>query len=228
MNKAIGILGGLCLLAMVGGPAQALVVNLTDDHCGGGCGPGGGAVLGQVTLTDTAAGVDFSISVNPGYLFNLSGGGGLNTFNFSVTPTLTAGDVNIVTPGFAFVAPSINQDGFKDFKYAINGTSNGTFAGPIVFSVAGIDFDDFIKSTGNGGTLVFFAADIKGVASGNTGLVGSANLTVVEEQCAPGAGCDTSPTPIPGAVWLFGTVLAGGAGFTRWRKKRKAQLAVAA
>ena len=34
--------------------------------------------------------------------------------------------------------------------------------------------------------------------------------------------------PIPGAVWLFGTVIAGGAGFGRWRKKRKAQLAVAA
>ena len=34
--------------------------------------------------------------------------------------------------------------------------------------------------------------------------------------------------PIPGAVWLFGTVIAGGAGFGRWRKKRKAQLAIAA
>jgi len=32
-------------------------------------------------------------------------------------------------------------------------------------------------------------------------------------------------TPLPAAVWLFGTVLAGGAGFGRWRKKRKAQLA---
>ena len=29
-------------------------------------------------------------------------------------------------------------------------------------------------------------------------------------------------TPIPGAVWLFGTVIAGGAGYGRWRKKRKA------
>ena len=39
---------------------------------------------------------------------------------------------------------------------------------------------------------------------------------------------ETPPgTPIPGAVWLFGTVLAGGAGYGRWRKKRKAQLAPA-
>ena len=29
------------------------------------------------------------------------------------------------------------------------------------------------------------------------------------------------PTPIPGAVWLFGTVIAGGVGFGRWRRKRK-------
>jgi len=28
-------------------------------------------------------------------------------------------------------------------------------------------------------------------------------------------------TPIPGAVWLFGTVIAGGVGYGRWRKKRK-------
>ena len=35
-------------------------------------------------------------------------------------------------------------------------------------------------------------------------------------------------TPIPGALWLFGTVLAGGVGFGRWRKKRKAQSAIAA
>ena len=35
--------------------------------------------------------------------------------------------------------------------------------------------------------------------------------------------CENPPgTPIPGAVWLFGTVIAGGAGYGRWRKKRKA------
>lgn len=29
------------------------------------------------------------------------------------------------------------------------------------------------------------------------------------------------PTPLPAAVWLFGTVIAGGAGFGRWRKAKK-------
>jgi hypothetical protein len=29
-------------------------------------------------------------------------------------------------------------------------------------------------------------------------------------------------TPLPGAVWLFGTVLAGAAGFGKWRRRRRA------
>ena len=45
-------------------------------------------------------------------------------------------------------------------------------------------------------------------------------LTWVDSQCT---NCENPPgTPIPGAVWLFGTVIAGGAGYGRWRKKRKA------
>jgi hypothetical protein len=33
-------------------------------------------------------------------------------------------------------------------------------------------------------------------------------------------------TPLPGAVWLFGTVLAGGAGFGRWRKRKAKRAAL--
>lgn len=32
-------------------------------------------------------------------------------------------------------------------------------------------------------------------------------------------------TPLPAAVWLFGSVVAGGAGFGAWRRKRKAAVA---
>ena len=43
-------------------------------------------------------------------------------------------------------------------------------------------------------------------------------------------GGDTSPTPIPGALLLFGSVVAGGAGVRRWRKRKaeKKLLATAA
>jgi hypothetical protein len=37
---------------------------------------------------------------------------------------------------------------------------------------------------------------------------------------------DPPATPLPAAVWLFGTVLAGAAGIGRWRKRRIAILAV--
>ena len=43
---------------------------------------------------------------------------------------------------------------------------------------------------------------------------------LVDRRACTNGSCDNT-TPIPGAVWLFGTVLAGGAGFGRWRKKRK-------
>ena len=117
-----------------------------------------------------------------------------------------------------FVANVGNQDGFGTFKYAItdDGTLGSHNADPISFTIVGVDFIDFLQVTVNGES-VFFTIDIFGT-NAKTGLVGSTNL-VVEEQCTNGS-CDMQ-NPIPGAVWLFGTVLAGGAGFGRWRKKRK-------
>lgn len=49
----------------------------------------------------------------------------------------------------------------------------------------------------------------------------------------PDAGCQPpggplGPTPLPAALWLFGTVLAGGAGVSRWRKRKGRALATAA
>ena len=222
MNKAIGLLGGLCLLAMVGGPAQALTLNLTVDHCSnppGPCGPGGGAVLATMTLTDTAAGVDFSISPAAGFLIH-TGGNGLTTFSFSTNVALDPTDFHFTTPNFVPVLPNPDGNGFGNFTAGVDGTVQqpSAFAGPLVFSVDGLNFNNFIQSTG-GNPNTFFALDILGLTTGRTGLVGFAGLTV-EQQCTDPNGC-LSENPIPAAVWLFGTVLAGGAGFGRWRKKRK-------
>jgi hypothetical protein len=219
MNKAFGILGGLCLLAMVGAPAQALTLNLTEDNCTGGCGPGGGAVLATLTLTDTAAGVDFLLTPSAGFLINLNGNG-LTTFSFSTNVALTAANFTGLPAGFAAVIPNANQDGFGDFTAGVADVPNigGTLAS-LSFSVTGLNFNNFIPSV-NGGESTFFALDILGVASGNTGLVGFVGLTInPQEENPPG-------TPIPGAVWLFGTVLAGGAGYGRWRKRKQSAKAV--
>ena len=216
MNKALGILGGLCLLALVGAPAQALTLNLTVDHCTGGCGPGDPAILATVTLTDTAAGVDFSISPAAGYQIH-TGGNGLTTFSFSTNVALLPTAFHFTTPNFVAVLPNPDGDGFGNFTAGVDGTAQGSFAGPLVFSVDGLNFNNFIQSTG-GDPNTFFALDVLGNVTGRTGLVGFAGLSV-EEQCT---NCENPPgTPIPGAVWLFGTVLAGGAGYGRWRKRKQ-------
>ena len=42
------------------------------------------------------------------------------------------------------------------------------------------------------------------------------------------AGHDPNFTPLPAAVWLLGSVLAGGAGFGRWRKRKAKNAALVA
>jgi hypothetical protein len=48
--------------------------------------------------------------------------------------------------------------------------------------------------------------------------------------CSEAAPCEVVPneTPLPAAVWLLGSVLAGGAGVKRWRKRRAKRAALAA
>jgi hypothetical protein len=218
MKKLFGMLAGLALLITGGwGTAQAITLDLTVDHCTGGCGPGGGAVLAQVTLTDTAAGVDFSIMPSAGYLIH-TGGNGLTTFDFSTNVPLTAASITNLTSGFAFVSPNSNQDGFGSFTAGIDGTTGTTFAGPLTFTVLGIDFSNFIMSTG-GDDSTFFALDVAGNASGNTGLVGFSGLSVNPT---------VTPTPVPGAVWLFAGGIGGIGVLMRRRKKAINQAASAA
>ena len=108
---------------------------------------------------------------------------GLNTFEFSTNVALLPGSFINLTAGFSPVLPNPNQDGFGDFTAGVNGNAGvlgNTFAGPIVFTVLGLNFNNFIQSTG-GGEHVFFAADFKGTLSGNTGLVGSGILRIERE-----------------------------------------------
>jgi hypothetical protein len=70
-----------------------------------------------------------------------------------------------------------------------------------------------------------------GVTSGNWSISGAQALSHVNlyGQVCPTSGCpDPGPgpgpgqTPIPGAAFLMGSVLAGGAGFGAWRRRRRA------
>jgi hypothetical protein len=48
-----------------------------------------------------------------------------------------------------------------------------------------------------------------------------AQQCTTDSPCAP-AGNTPATTPLPGALWLFGSVVAGSAAYGRWRKRRKA------
>jgi hypothetical protein len=210
--RKLGILAALAMLAA--SPAMALPVftgDFTLDHCSGTCGPAG-TIFGSITLTDTAAGVDFDISVKNGAAFNFNGNG-LSTFSFSVDKTLVAGDFSGLPSGFSPVIPNANQDGFGDFTAGVDNSNHGTSTADITFSVAGLNFSDFIKSV-NGSPNVFFAIDIQGPNT-KTGLIG---LVDNDTQINPTVG---GTTPLPAAAWLFGSVFGGGALLLRRRKKER-------
>jgi hypothetical protein len=208
------LLATIALIALSAVPAKAdpvFTTTFTIDHCTGTCGPAG-TVFGSITLTDTAAGVDFSISVAPGVAFNFNGNG-FNTFNFGVDKPLTVGYFTFAagTTGFVPVIPSGHQDGFGDFLYGVNHTASGTSTTPINFSVAGIDFADFVKSTG-GNDSVFFSIDAVGL-NGNTGLIGSQFSGGVINTTVGGV-----PEPSTWAMMLLGFA---GVGFMAYRRKRQ-------
>jgi LPXTG-motif cell wall-anchored protein len=195
---------------VLSGSAQALVIDLTNDHCTNACGPAG-TIFGTVTLTDTEAGVDFIISPLNGNRLNTAGNA-FAMFMFSVVEPLSPTSFAGLPAGFEPVINLGHQNGFGSFTYGIKDVpaTNVPFAGPLSFTVSGIDFGDFVKSDGN--SSVFFAADILGL-NGHTGLVGSSVLSLNQT--------DVTQTPIPGAFLLMGTVLAGGGGFAAWRRRRE-------
>ena len=80
--------------------------------------------------------------------------------------------------------------------------------------------------------LITPSADSKPTTAEGTnysGLLGAWTLYYIESNGLPAVldfevSSQSAPneTPLPAAAWMFGSVLAGGAGVARWRKRRKA------
>jgi hypothetical protein len=79
-----------------------------------------------------------------------------------------------------------------------------------VVDLSGITIADFTKNGTNG---YYFSADVIGPNGGTGNIAGNTETTT------GGGGQDT--TPLPSAVWLFGTILAGAGGFQTMRRRRK-------
>ena len=87
----------------------------------------------------------------------------------------------------------------------------------LVGTVASTTGQDFVAKSISGVTLLSSNTLLfLGLATGdNTAFIDEVSVTT------------TTATPLPAAVWLLGSVLAGGAGVSRWRKNRKKPAAAA-
>jgi hypothetical protein len=179
-SKSFPMLTGVAALLVTGllasAPAQALVFDLTSDHCTGGCGT---APFGTVTLLQNGANdVQVTVSLLDGNKFVTTGSGDPLDFNLTGNPTITEtfplGSVfgpGQTAGGGGF---SIHADGTGFFEYSVLCPSCGSGAsnaqpGPLVVDIgaAGITPASFItNATGN-----FFAVDIISGTTGNTGPV---------------------------------------------------------
>lgn len=113
-----------------------------------------------------------------------------------------------------------------------NGVSSGSF------SISAPGYTDLIlalktggndKGQGNGTHDPVWAAFLLGALSGTWAIfdpIKNLSHAVLYGHACPPSGCgnnqDPPPpaVPLPGAVWLMGTLLAGSAGISRWRKRR--------
>jgi hypothetical protein len=189
--------------------ADVATFNLTSDHCTGGC-LGGLSSLGTVTVNDAGGNLSFSINLtssNSGIIN--TGFDGSFAFNLNGNPVITYSAITATGgAGFSPVggnptgAQNLTQfDGFGSFEYAILRDQQGGGALPRVTNVsfsidaaANLTLASLQQTAFSGGST-FFVVDVISGVTGNTGLVD--------------AGPGVSQVPLPGALPLFLTGLAG-------------------
>ena len=97
---------------------------------------------------------------------------------------------------------------------AIGGGSSYTYNGP--------NADTFYFHIGGGAFAFIFNDPVTSFTFTQNGT-GLSNLRVYNctDGCPDAAPPPPGEVPLPAAVWLMGTMLAGGAGFGAWRRRRK-------
>jgi len=112
----------------------------------------------------------------------------------------------------------------------IKGTTADILAGTITHD----DGMSLYNGPGFSNLVAGSAAPTVAIPTSFSGLTGDWELIYVEANGLPAdlifdvtRDEASPPTPLPAAVWLMGSVLAGAAGFGRWRRKRTTQATAA-
>ena len=207
------------------GVSYADTFNLTSCHLSGGCGTA--TQFGTVTLTQaTATTVNFDVVLNSGNRFVETGAGGDSLFLFNdsiagstitgITATLNGANVSITggLTGLTNQSP-IMADGTGTFTAQVFCTDGSQCNGGSTPNINDLHFTvtnatiallTTANSLGN-----IFVADILCGQTGCTGLTGPVDVTG-----------GTAVIPIPGALPLFATGLAGLVMLGRRRMKQAA------
>jgi len=197
--------------------ATVLEYQLTSDHCTGGC-LGGLTSAGTVTVTETATGLNFSVTLATGFTIINTGFDG--SFGFNLNPDQVVTYSNL-TAGFTPVggnpvgAQNLTQwDGFGSWEYAVlrNVQGGGNGLPSLSFDLTGtslLTLASLQRGSGCGDCSLqpFFVVDVR---SGTTGLTGLVDASV-------GTAPSPQKIPEPQSLALLGIGLIG-AGFIRRRR----------
>ena len=201
-------------------PASAATATFLSDHCN--CGPQSGG-FATITATDLGSGsISISIQMLNGNTFANGGQDVVFGFNLVGNPTITYSGLSAsfsipnVIPINQQAAGALSADGLGNFEYGIEGTfqgSNGPSSTSFTISAAGLTLASFaeLSTIPPGDMPAFFALDI---FSGTTGLTG-----FVDASAGPTPFSNPPEVPLPGAIWLFGSGMAGLWALSRRRKK---------
>jgi hypothetical protein len=175
-----------------------------------------------VTLTQSGTSVNFDVVLNNGNRFVETGAGGGELFLFN--DTLSGSTITTIAS-----APNTPAGGLSGFTNLSPVMADGT--GTFTASVECTTASDCNGGSGPTMTSLTFTVTNATLAQLETANA-NGNLFVSDILCgATQTGCSggltgpvdvsTPAVPLPGALLLFGTVLAGGLGVSGWRTKRR-------
>ncbi len=235
LGAAVGLMFGA--IALAGAPANAASFNVYNLDVNNLSIAGS---LGTVTVTDLGTGsLEYAISLNSPYLLQ----GGPATFAFSLNTSLDvtlsnfsqtgysgsgSPDPNVEAPNLSTSNQKVKMDGLGSWMFQVDNNNGNGGSGAVDSSLTfdatapgGLTLASILQGAPAPGdtpkpaywlAVDFCVSDGDGGCS-KTGYAASYSYTHHDEAPPPAV-------PLPSAIWLMGTALAGAAGASRLRKRK--------